>query len=111
MEEHEVSEVVCSVVGMSCQNCVRNVEYKIGQIIGVLSITVSLVGATAKVEIQPKVFTQDDLVIRIRELGFDSEVLSSVTSLPEVRRFKKVEDLAREAKTDPVTPSSITMVR
>eukprot|EP00915_Cephaloidophora_sp_WS-2016_P007650 GHVH01010463.1.p1 GENE.GHVH01010463.1~~GHVH01010463.1.p1 ORF type:complete len:1151 (+),score=151.52 GHVH01010463.1:88-3540(+) len=110
MEEHEVSEVVCSVVGMSCQNCVRNVEYKIGQIIGVLSITVSLVGATAKVEIQPKVFTQDDLVIRIRELGFDSEVLSSVTSLPEVRRFKKVEDLAREAKTDPVTPSSITMV-
>ena len=59
------------VRGMTCGNCARSVEKKLGSIPGVTKVAVDLAGASAAVEydsglVKPEVFAN-----AVRDLGYD----------------------------------------
>ncbi len=60
--------------GMTCAACSNRIEKVVGKMDGVTSIHVNLTTETGKVEIQPGLVSQQDIVEKIEKLGYSAEV-------------------------------------
>ena len=60
-----------TVRGMTCGNCARSVENKLGSTPGVTKATVDLVNATATVEYDASLVKPEVLANAVRGLGYD----------------------------------------
>lgn len=60
-----------NVNGMTCGNCSRSVERKLGATPGVTKATVDLISATAIVEYDGAVVNPNTLAEVVRQLGFE----------------------------------------
>ena len=59
------------VRGMTCANCARSVERRLGATIGVKKATVDLQAATATVEYDADVVKPETLASAVRALGYE----------------------------------------
>ena len=60
-----------TVEGMTCGNCVRGVENKLGSTPGVTKVTVDLQGASARVEYDTDLVKPEAIVNAVRGLGYE----------------------------------------
>ena len=60
-----------TVRGMSCGNCARGVENKLGSTPGVTKVSVDLAGASAHVEYDTDLVKPEAIVNAVRALGYD----------------------------------------
>lgn len=74
------SELFCSVTGMDCASCSQRVEMELKNTIGVVSYTVSLFSANARIQYIDAVVKAESILLNIRKLGFGSERLSGAAS-------------------------------
>lgn len=65
-------EVVIPVKGMGCGACVRKIESAVGALPGVAGIKVDLAKAEATVRLEGA--TADQVVKKIQELGYETEL-------------------------------------
>jgi copper chaperone CopZ len=61
-----------SVRGMTCANCARSVERKLGGVPGVTKASVSLVAASATVEYDTELVKPEMFAKAVRELGYEA---------------------------------------
>lgn len=69
--------VSVSIVGMTCQSCVRTIEQNIGQLDGVNLITVSLENKNAAISFNPSKTGPEQLRLAIEEMGFEASLPNS----------------------------------
>jgi len=75
-----------SVLGMTCNSCVKHIEGKMSDVAGVISIAVSLEGATAAVSYDPRSISVSQIVEGIDDMGFEaSEVIDSTSGIDASR--------------------------
>lgn len=67
--------IVCSVVGMTCQSCVRHIEEQLSRQRGVMGIKVSLEMNTAAVVFLPSETNVDEIRDAITALGYECSIL------------------------------------
>jgi copper ion binding protein len=60
-----------TVRGMSCANCARGIENKLGSTPGVTKVAVDLEGATARVEYDTDLVKPEAIVNAVRSLGYE----------------------------------------
>lgn len=65
-------KVELDVHGMSCSACSTRIEKVLNRMEGIQSATVNLTTETASVELQPGVISVEDLIERIKRIGFDA---------------------------------------
>jgi len=75
-----VSRVVISVEGMTCQSCVKTITEFIGQKDGVHDIVVSLEEASATIQFDHSITNKEDLCEAIDDMGFDASLTLSSTN-------------------------------
>jgi copper ion binding protein len=61
-----------SVRGMTCANCARSVERKLGSVPGVTKASVSLEAASATVEYDTELVKPEMFAKAVRELGYEA---------------------------------------
>jgi Cu+-exporting ATPase len=61
-----------SVRGMTCANCSRSVEKKIGSVPGVTKVSVDLAAASASVEYDTELVTPEAIASAVQELGYEA---------------------------------------
>lgn len=66
-----MAEKILNIRGMSCAACVRRVERGLGAVPGVTEATVNFAAEKAHVAYDPAATTVDDLVAKVRDLGYD----------------------------------------
>ena len=65
---------VLTVIGMTCNSCVKLIESTVGQMEGVHNIKVSLSQSEAFIEFHPAMMTTENLCTTIYDMGFDASV-------------------------------------
>ncbi|XP_064422584.1 copper-transporting ATPase 1 [Latimeria chalumnae] len=75
VKKNEVSSVIISVEGMTCQSCVQTIEQQMRKLDGVHSITVCLEEKNAAVKYDPNVQSPKLLQEAIKEMGFEATLL------------------------------------
>ncbi|RCI03805.1 hypothetical protein CU098_011382 [Rhizopus stolonifer] len=78
----KISEIKLSIQGMTCQSCVKSITNSSLSLQGLESISVSLEDATATIQYQPSIITQDKIIDTIRECGFDAALYSQDSNKP-----------------------------
>ncbi|MCF6409315.1 heavy metal translocating P-type ATPase [Pseudalkalibacillus salsuginis] len=78
------------IQGMTCAACSSRIEKVIGKMDGIQSINVNLTTETGKIEIQPGVVSEEEILQKIEKLGYKAEVKQD--------RSTKVEKKDREMK-------------
>jgi Cu+-exporting ATPase len=73
-------EVVLPVTGMTCANCVLNIERSLGKVEGVSGAKVNLASEKAVVTYDPSLVRGEGLVSSIRDVGYD--VATTTVDLP-----------------------------
>uniref|UniRef100_A0A8C5LBW0 Copper-transporting ATPase 2 n=1 Tax=Jaculus jaculus TaxID=51337 RepID=A0A8C5LBW0_JACJA len=63
-----------SILGMTCQSCVRSIEDKISGLKGVVSIKVSLEQGSATVKYMPSVVSLQQICHQIEDMGFEASL-------------------------------------
>ena len=72
-ENHSMVETLkLSVRGMTCANCVRGVEKKLGSVPGVTKAKVDLTAASATVEYDTELVKPEAIANAVRELGYEA---------------------------------------
>lgn len=66
-----VSELLVFIEGMTCKNCVNNIESKISENQSVIKISVSLENKNAYIIYQPSGISQSSIMSTINDLGFE----------------------------------------
>jgi copper chaperone len=66
-----MNKITLKIEGMSCSHCVKAVTDGVGELAGVESVVVDLVGKTAIIEYQPEKVALEDFKQAIAEAGFD----------------------------------------
>jgi copper chaperone len=77
MEDHismATETVHLSVLGMTCDNCVRSVERTLSAVPGVTKVKVDLKQKSAAVEYDSALVKQDVLANAVRDLGYEVAV-------------------------------------
>ncbi|XP_063413159.1 copper-transporting ATPase 1-like isoform X2 [Mytilus trossulus] len=74
------SECEISIVGMTCQSCVRNIESNIKDKSGIFSISVSLEKENGMVKYNKLVTTPERIADMIDDMGFDAKVAGDTGS-------------------------------
>lgn len=89
------AEITLPILGMTCANCVANVERSLKKVDGVLDATVNYANEKALVRYAPGAVTRADLVAAVRRGGYDvvEPKAGEETAEPE-----DVEAAAREAE-------------
>jgi P-type Cu+ transporter len=89
------AEITLPILGMTCANCVANVERSLKKVDGVLDATVNYASEKALVRYAPGAVTRADLVAAVRRGGYDvvEPKAGEETAEPE-----DVEAAAREAE-------------
>jgi len=67
-----VETLSLSVRGMTCANCARSVERKLGGVPGVTKASVSLEAASATVEYDTELVKPEMFAKAVRELGYEA---------------------------------------
>lgn len=67
-----MEETVIQIGGMSCQGCVANITSILAGLPGVMSATVSLEEAAARVRFDSAVVARAALVAAVEDAGFDA---------------------------------------
>jgi len=65
---------VLTVIGMTCNSCVKLIETTVGQMEGIHNIKVSLSQSEAFIEFHPAITTAEKLCTTIYDMGFDASV-------------------------------------
>lgn len=73
-QDEENMKVVVQIVGMKCQNCVRNIEGKMGAKSGINSITVNLERKEADIVYNSKIVTKEEVVQYVVDIGFKASL-------------------------------------
>ncbi|XP_038063092.1 copper-transporting ATPase 1-like isoform X2 [Patiria miniata] len=73
-DKPDTRRAVINIQGMTCNSCVRSIEGKIGEKIGVRSIKVSLAESSGTVEYDPTEVTAGELVEAIDDMGFEASL-------------------------------------
>lgn len=60
-----------TVLGMTCQSCVRSIQTALGGKAGIIDVQVSLEEERATIQFDPSVTNQDEIVEAIEDCGFD----------------------------------------
>ncbi|XP_007193764.2 copper-transporting ATPase 2 [Balaenoptera acutorostrata] len=63
-----------SIVGMTCQSCVRSIEGRLSSLTGVVSVKVSLEQGSAMVRYVPSVLSLPQVCCQIEDMGFQATV-------------------------------------
>lgn len=88
------------VLGMTCASCSSTIERQIGSLDGILLVSVALLAQSATVQFTPSVWTPEQIVSEIEDLGFDAQIISvSSSSAPHGLDSKKVDKLMTESKS------------
>ena len=95
-ERNRVS--VLSVEGMTCQSCVKNIEFTVGKLAGVKAIKVSLQHKEAIIEHDPNLVDSQELSTAIYNMGFDASVTIAYGS------SSTVSTLAQPSSASPSPP-------
>ena len=66
--------VTVGIKGMSCSSCVAKIEGDIQKLVGVHSISISLMGEKGVVVFDPVTISTEGIVTAIRALGYDCQV-------------------------------------
>jgi len=69
--ERRFRHEVLAIAGMDCADCARTLEKGVGQLDGVLWVSVSFATARLVIEYDAEVVARTDIVARIRQLGYD----------------------------------------
>ncbi|WP_408010583.1 heavy metal translocating P-type ATPase [Pseudalkalibacillus sp. A8] len=83
------------IQGMTCAACSSRIEKVIGKMEGVQSINVNLTTETGKIEIQPGLVTEEDILQRIEKLGYKAEVKQD-RSAKEEKKDKELKNRQRK---------------
>lgn len=67
-----VNTLTLSVQGMSCGNCARGIEKKLGSVPGVTQSHVDLAAAKATVEYDTDLVTPEAIASAVRDLGYET---------------------------------------
>ncbi|UYV71641.1 ATP7B [Cordylochernes scorpioides] len=75
---------VCTieVLGMTCNSCVENIQDKVGVLLGVSAVSVSLEDAKATVLFNPQLVSAAQLTETIDDMGFDARLLQDIGVQP-----------------------------
>ncbi|CAF0725371.1 unnamed protein product [Rotaria sordida] len=85
MEENDGLETCfLNVLGMTCASCVDRIQRNISKIEGIHSIVVALLAQRAEVKYDPEYLLPSQIASLINDLGFQAEVLDTVTRGIEV---------------------------
>ena len=63
-----------SIVGMTCQSCVRSIEGRLSSLTGIVSVKVSLEQGSAMVRYVPSVLSLPQVCCQIEDMGFQATV-------------------------------------
>nr|XP_026483378.1 copper-transporting ATPase 1 isoform X1 [Vanessa tameamea] len=97
-----VSSVLISVVGMTCQSCVNTIEGTLTDMPGVVHSTVSLSDNTALVKYTPASITPKQITDAIYSLGFDVNIVSvNDEQMTELSQIKTEEGSGDRVKSSP----------
>lgn len=77
MEPTAVLSCVVNIQGMKCQSCVRNIEKKVGDMLGVMSIKVDLEKKEGTVQYDSDLIQPIQVADFIQAMGFTSEIKST----------------------------------
>ncbi len=83
------------IQGMTCAACSTRIEKVIGKMDGVQSIHVNLTTETGKIEIQPGVVSEENILQKIEKLGYKAEVKQDRS----VKEGKKDQELKKKQRT------------
>jgi P-type Cu+ transporter len=89
------AEITLPILGMTCANCVANVERSLKKVDGVLEATVNYASEKALVRYAPGAVTRADLVAAVRRGGYD---VVEPKAGEETAEPQDVEAAAREAE-------------
>lgn len=67
-------EVIIRVKGMGCGACVKKIEAAVGAMPGVASAKADLAKGEARVRLDGPGSTAEQIVMKVREIGFDAEL-------------------------------------
>ncbi|XP_016042966.1 copper-transporting ATPase 2 isoform X2 [Erinaceus europaeus] len=70
----QVASSILSILGMTCQSCVKSIEGRISSLKGVVSIRVSLEQGYATVKYIPSVVSPQQVCRQIEDMGFEASV-------------------------------------
>jgi len=88
--------VVIGIKGMTCMSCVRNIESKVGERAGVVSISVNLEKKNGTIVYDPSILGVNDLCEAVEDMGFEASLPTENDQLQSC--VIKVEDLLIETK-------------
>ncbi|MEE6472318.1 hypothetical protein FKM82_009574 [Ascaphus truei] len=77
----DVSSVVVSIVGMTCQSCVQSIEGRISKVAGIVSIKVCLEQNNAVLKYIRSAITPQEICEEIEDMGFDASI-SAIKETP-----------------------------
>ena len=77
----QVSDTIVHVNGMTCMNCVNNIEQHIGKVDGIAAIKVSLEQQQAYVQFYPEKITAKKIAENIDNMGFEAYLEKSRNAL------------------------------
>lgn len=63
-----------SIVGMTCQSCVKSIEGRVSSLKGIVSVKVSLEQGSAMVSYMPSVLSLPQVCCQIEDMGFQATV-------------------------------------
>ncbi|KAJ8785526.1 hypothetical protein J1605_007123 [Eschrichtius robustus] len=69
-----------SIVGMTCQSCVRSIEGRLSSLTGIVSVKVSLEQGSAMVRYVPSVLSLPQVCCQIEDMGFQATVAEGKAS-------------------------------
>ncbi|XP_013143521.1 PREDICTED: copper-transporting ATPase 1 isoform X3 [Papilio polytes] len=99
------SDLVLSVVGMTCQSCVNTIEGRLHEMSGVRQACVSLAEGVARVRVLRDVITPQDVSDAIYDLGFDVTIL---TVNGQSYSESSSQSNSNEASGDAVRPNNVS---
>ncbi|XP_075448114.1 copper-transporting ATPase 2 isoform X2 [Ascaphus truei] len=77
----DMSSVVVSIVGMTCQSCVQSIEGRISKVAGIVSIKVCLEQNNAVLKYIRSAITPQEICEEIEDMGFDAS-MSAIKETP-----------------------------
>jgi Cu+-exporting ATPase len=88
------------VTGMSCANCAANIERTLNNnVAGVINASVNFASERLIVSYLPSEITMDDIVARVKEMGFDlilAEEGMDEADVEEIARNREIQDQTRK---------------
>lgn len=101
-----------SILGMTCQSCIRSMEGRISSLKGIVSIKVSLEQGNATVRYVPFILSLPQVCRCIEDMGFEASIAGGKVASWPLRSLPGLEAVVRlwvegtQALTGPASPVS-----